>query len=118
MRLLHNLIDGSDIEKGCFRIGIHLSVNDGLKAADCFFYRHIFARNASKVLSHMEGLGQESLNLSGTAYCQLVLIRELLHTQNCDDILQLFVFLKHLLHLVGYLVMLLSNDILLQDTGR
>ena len=57
MRLLHNLVDGSDIEKGCFRIGIHLSGNEGLKPPDSFFYRNILARNPGKVLSNMLWVG-------------------------------------------------------------
>ena len=65
----------------------------------------------------MEWLREETLNLSCTVNRHLILLRKLFHTENCDDILQLLVLLKNLLHTARYLVMLFSDDILLQNTG-
>lgn len=44
-------------------------------------------------LSNMEGLRQEALDLAGTGNSQLVLLAELIHTQNGNDILQVLVVL-------------------------
>ena len=42
----------------------------------------------------MERLRQEPLDLPGTRYSQLVLLRQLIHTQNSNDVLQVFVVLQ------------------------
>jgi len=65
----------------------------------------------------MEGLGQETLDLTGTIYGYLILIGQFLHTQDGDDILQFLVLLQHCLHLACSLIMLLTYHILFQDTG-
>ena len=99
MRLLHNLINGSDIEKCPFRILIHLTVDDRTESADSLLHRHILAGYTGEVLCHMEGLGQETLDLTGTIYGYLILIGQFLHTQDGDDVLQFLVLLQHCLHL-------------------
>lgn len=48
----------------------------------------------SEDLSHMERLGQEPLDFPCTRHCQLVLFRQLVHTQNGNDILQVLVVLQ------------------------
>lgn len=48
----------------------------------------------SEHLSHLEGLGQETLDLTGTGHSQLVLLRQLIHTQDGNDILKRFVVLQ------------------------
>ena len=49
---------------------------------------------ASEDLSHMEGLGKESLDLPCTSHCQLVFLRQLIHTQDGNDVLQVLVVLQ------------------------
>ena len=53
---------------------------------------------------------------SCSVYEHLVLICQLLHTEDCDDILQLLVLLENLLYLSCYLIMLLAYDVRLEDT--
>lgn len=65
-----------------------------LESFDCFFQRHQLACMASKDLSHLEGLGQKSLDLTGTCHCQLILFRQFIHTQNSDNVLEGFVVLE------------------------
>lgn len=48
----------------------------------------------SEDLGHLEGLRQETLDLAGAGHSQFVLLRQLIHTQNGDDILQGFVVLQ------------------------
>lgn len=45
-------------------------------------------------LSDLERLWKESLDLTCTGYCQLVIFRQLIHTQDSNDILQRFVVLQ------------------------
>lgn len=71
-----------------------LTAKDALEALDGFLQGHQLAQVASEDLSHLEGLGQETLDLAGTGHSQLVLLRQLIHTQDGNDILQGFVVLQ------------------------
>lgn len=70
-----------------------LTTKDALEALDGFLEGYQFAQVASEDLSHLEGLGQETLDLAGTCYSKFVLFRQLIHTQYGNDILQGFVVL-------------------------
>ena len=74
-------------------------------------------RHAGEVLRHVEGLGQEFLDLSGPVYRQLVLVGELVHAQDGDDVLELIVPLQHCLDLPGGLVVVLPYHLGFEDTG-
>lgn len=52
-------------------------------------------------LGHLEGLGQETLDLTGTGHSQFVLLRQLIHTQDGNDVLQGFVVLKEEMKLLS-----------------
>lgn len=64
-----------------------------LESFDGIFEGHQLAQVSSEDFSHLEGLGQESLDLTGTSYSQLILLRQLVHTQDSNDILQRLVVL-------------------------
>ena len=49
---------------------------------------------ASEDFRHMEGLGQEALDLAGPRHGQLVLLTQLVHAQNGNDVLQVLVVLQ------------------------
>jgi hypothetical protein len=49
---------------------------------------------ASEDLSNLERLGQESLDLAGASDSQLVLLRQLIHTKDSNDILEGLVVLR------------------------
>ena len=49
---------------------------------------------ASENLRNVEGLGQEALDLAGPRNGQLVLLAQLIHAQNGDDVLQVLVVLQ------------------------
>ena len=57
----------------------------------------------------MEGLRQETLNLSGALHELLVLVGEFVHTHDGDDVHQLLVALENSLHFLGNGVMLLAD---------
>lgn len=71
-----------------------LTAKDALEALDSFLEGHQLAQVAGEDLGHLEGLGQETLDLTGAGHSQLVLLRQLIHTQNGNDILQGFVVLQ------------------------
>lgn len=62
---------------------------------------------ASEDLGHLEGLGQETLDLAGASHSQFVLLRQLIHTQNGNNILQGFVVLQEESKLVSLINVLL-----------
>ena len=65
----------------------------------------------------MERLRQESLNLSCTAYKQLIIIRKLVHTHNGYDIHKLVIALKNTLNLPRNCVMLLAESLGIEDSA-
>jgi hypothetical protein len=57
------------------------------------------ARSASEHLSDVEGLGHELLDLAGARDSDLVVLGELVHAENGNDILEILVILESLLQL-------------------
>lgn len=51
-----------------------LTTKDALKALDGFLKGHQFAQVASEDLGHLEGLRQETLDLTGTGHSQFVFL--------------------------------------------
>lgn len=52
-----------------------LTIKDALEALDGFLQGHQFTQMASEDLSHLEGLGQETLDLASTGHSKFVLFR-------------------------------------------
>lgn len=73
---------------------LQLTAEDALEALDGFLEGHQFAQVAGEDLGHLEGLGQETLDLTGAGDGQFVLFRQLVHTQDGDDVLQGLVVLE------------------------
>lgn len=122
---------------------LQLTAKDALEALDGLLEGHQFAQVAGEDLGHLEGLGQETLDLAGAGDGQFVLLRQLVHTQDGDDVLQGLVVLKKgkkplgqpsssvrnvhnsprvanledLLHATGDVIVLGSHDVGVHDTG-
>ena len=64
---------------------------------------------------YLEGLRKESLNLPGSGDLQLVLLGQLVHTQDGDDVLKGLVVLQDLLHATGDAVVLVSDNVGVHD---
>ena len=67
---------------------------DALEALDGLLEGDQLAGVAGEDLGHLEGLGQEALDLAGAGHRQLVLLRQLVHSQDGDDVLQGLVVLR------------------------
>ena len=65
---------------------------------------------------YLERLRQESLDLPGSGDLQLVLLGQLVHTQDSDDVLERLVVLQDLLHTSSNLVVFSSDDVGVHDT--
>uniref|UniRef100_A0A182P1D5 Prokaryotic-type class I peptide chain release factors domain-containing protein n=1 Tax=Anopheles epiroticus TaxID=199890 RepID=A0A182P1D5_9DIPT len=117
--LLDDLLDRADHVEGNLRQMVQLTVQDLGEALDGFLQRHQFAGMASEHLSDLERLRQETLDLAGAGDRQLVLLGQLIHTQDGNDILQGLVVLQNLLHATGNVVVLGTDDVRVHDTrGR
>src|SRR5579883_3472216 len=114
---LIDLIDAAGHVEERLRHLIELAIKNLAEAANRLFQRHVLAFASGERLGHREGLREETLNLAGARHRQLVLVREFVDAQDGNDILQVFVSLKHLLHAAGDVVVFLTNDLRIQDTA-
>src|SRR6267378_3783127 len=85
-------------------------IEDFFEGADGFGHGHLLAFAPGKDLSDSEWLAEESLDFARTENGQFIVGRELIHTENSDNVLQIFVALQHLLNAAGDIVMFLSNN--------
>ena len=70
-----------------------------------------------KDLGRCEGLGHETLDFTGTLDSQFVLLGELIHSQNGNDVLERLVVLENLLDTSGDTVVLVTHNSRVEDTG-
>ena len=111
LRLFNCFVDSSDKEEGGLgKIVVH-SRNDLLEASDRFLQGNVLALHARELLRNVERLGKETLDLSCTAYGELVLVGKLVHAHDSDDILKLGVSLENVLYGSCSLVMLLTDNV-------
>ena len=96
---------------------ISLTRDDSLEGADSVLQVDQLALDTSENLGDSEGLGQETLELTGTLDSELISLRQLVHTQNGDDVLEGLVLLEHLLDTGGGVVVLVTNDTGVEHTG-
>src|SRR5579862_9822203 len=107
--LLDRLIDRADHVEGLLGEGVELTADDALEAADGVLERHDLAVLAGEHLGDVEGLRQEALHLARAVHGLLVLLRQLVHAEDGDDVLQLLVTLQHCLHAARGVVVLLAD---------
>src|SRR5438105_4425634 len=72
--------------------------------------RDVDALEAGELLGHVEGLGEELLDLPRPADDDLVVLGELVHAEDRDDVLQVLVPLENGLDLSGHAIVLLAHD--------
>src|ERR1700732_5171509 len=101
LRLLDRRVDRADHVEGLFGQRVELAADDALEAADGVLERDDLAILAREHLRNVERLRQEVTHFTGAIHDLLVLFRELVHTQDRDDVLQLLVALEHGLHTAG-----------------
>mmetsp|Transcript_41840 Transcript_41840/g.126881 ORF Transcript_41840/g.126881 Transcript_41840/m.126881 type:complete len:271 (+) Transcript_41840:322-1134(+) len=115
--LLLNLLEVANHVECAFWEVIMLTVDDTLESTNCFFKGDKLALSASEHLSDMERLRHELLHLTRTGNCQFIILRELVHTKDGDNVLQTLVVLKDLLGGTGNLVVVVTNDTGVKHTG-
>jgi len=126
--LVAGVLNVADHEEGRLGEVVVLALEDLLERADSLLKNHKFkwdlgkkeretygecyelAGVASEDLSSLEGLREELLDLAGTLDGELVLLRQLVHTEDSNDILERLVVLENLLDTGGGAVVLDTDD--------
>ena len=85
MNLCQYIINASGIQEVALRNIIMLTVQDLTESTDGLADRYIFSFQTGELSCHEEGLGQESLDLTGTGYDQLVLYGQLIQTDDRNN---------------------------------
>merc|ERR1739844_670593 len=112
-----HLVNVADHVEGDLGEVIVLAGQDGLEARDCPVNGDKFAGVVGEHLGDLERLGEESLDLPGPGHLDLVLLGQLIHTEDSNDILERLVVLEELLHTSGHLVVLATDDVGVHDTA-
>ena len=86
------VVNASCIQETALRDIVMLTFKDLPEATDRLGQRNITSIHTGKLYCYEERLRQESLYLSCTADNQLVLLRQLIHAEDCDDILHSLYF--------------------------
>src|SRR3954462_14446294 len=115
--LRHRALDGADHVERLLGELVVLAVEQFLEGPDGVLELHVLALDAGERLGDAEGLRQESLDLAGASDRELVLVGQLVHSENGDDVLQLLVALQDRLHAPGHLVVLLADDAGIEDAA-
>src|SRR5450830_1743636 len=95
---------------------IALASHNHFEAANRFGQADVLTRRAGEHFSHVERLGQETLDLAGTCHSQFVFWSQLVHAQNRNNVAQFFVALQRTLHRTGGFVVVLTDHQRIQLT--
>src|SRR3990172_4353554 len=95
--LLHGLFDGADQVERLLRDVVQLAPGYHLEALDGVLYAHVLAGRAGELLRDEERLREEPLDLPRPRDDHLVLLRELVHAEDGDDVLKVLVLLDYIL---------------------
>ena len=94
-----------------------LALDDLAEALDRVLELHVLARGAGELLGDEVRLREEPLDLAGARDDELVLVGQLVHAEDRDDVLQVLVALEHLLHRRRDRVVLVGDDPGLERAG-
>src|ERR1700693_3295812 len=108
--LLPRLVDRADHVERLLRQVVVLAVQDLLEAAHRLGDRNRLALTPGEPLGDVEGLREEALDLARPRHGLLVVIRQLLHAEDRDDVLQVLVALHRFLHALRGVVVVLPDD--------
>src|SRR5260370_2094083 len=114
-RLFHLLCGGKNVFDAALQVEgllgnvVVLAFDDLLEAADGVSNFDVRAGDAGEDLGDVEGLREEALHLAGARDGDLVLFRELVNTEDGDDVLQVLVALQDLLDTLGDVVVFLTD---------
>ena len=106
------------LQESLFGEVVYLTVENHSEPFDCILDAYHHARNACKLFGNGKRLRKETLHTARTVHDQFIFFRKFLHTKDGDDVLQFLVALQNLFHALCYVIMFLSHDVRVKDTGR
>jgi hypothetical protein len=118
LALLKGIIKHALHVEGGFGVVVALAFEECCEPVDGVLEGHEFALPAGEDLAHEERLGEELLDLAGPGHSDFVLLRELVHAQNGNNILQGFVILQQFLHTPGHGIMPFPDNNGVKDSTR
>src|SRR2546427_11416798 len=101
LRFVHRLADVADHVEGLLGQLVVLAVDDFPEALDGIRELHVPPLRTGERLGDEHGLGEKPLDLPRAGDDELVLVGELLHSEDRDDVLEVLVALEDELHVAG-----------------
>src|SRR5207245_9744368 len=114
--LVDHLADVADHVKGLLGQVVVLALDDLLEALDRVSELDVPSRTARERLRDEHRLREKPLDLAGPGDDQLVLVGQLLHPEDGDDVLEVLVPLEDRLDRAGRLIVLLAKDRGVEDS--
>ena len=93
-----------------------LSFDNSLESFYCICGLDIFAGLTCKGFCNMERLAQEPLEFPCPCNNYLVIFRQFLDTEDCDDVLEPFISLQGLLDISGNRIMIFADDLWIKNS--
>ena len=118
LRLLDRFFNRPDHVKRLLRQIVMLAVDDFFEAPDGVLEFHVFPRRAREGFGHVERLRQEALQLSRARDGLFVFFGQLVHTENGNDVLQVFIPLQGHLDLLHDVIVLFPEDVGIENSRR
>src|SRR5207245_6856934 len=106
--LLASLVDGAHHVEGLLRQIVVLALEDFLESAHSLGPGHVLPLAAGESLRDAERLREKSLNLARTRYRLLVVFGEFLHTEDCNNVLEVLLALHNLLNTLRRVLFIMS----------
>ena len=116
--VFHSFVDPSAVGECLLRNVIVVAGNDAVEAANGFRQWYVFARRVGEDFSNRERLRKEFLDLARTINDLFVVLRQLIHAQDSDDVLQFLITLQYRLYATRAVIMLLTNDQRIENPRR
>ena len=88
-----------------------LAFQNFLERPNCFGERNVLTLRAGELFGHEERLGEELLDFAGAGNESFVVFGKFFHTEDGNDVLQIFVALEHALDFTGDIVMVFTHNV-------
>eukprot|EP00056_Hartaetosiga_gracilis_P017347 m.7005 g.7005 ORF g.7005 m.7005 type:complete len:506 (+) comp5634_c0_seq1:128-1645(+) len=112
-----DILNASNHIECLFWVLVILTLQDIAESLDGVAHFNKGALHSSERLCDSKRLGEESLNLTGTSNNHLISLGQLIHTKDSNDILKTLVVLENLLHVTSAVIVFITNNSLVKDTG-
>ncbi len=110
-------VDIADKIEGLFGDIIVFAFADLAETTDGVFEFDELAGDVGELLGNEEGLREEALDASSACDGEFVVFAEFVHTEDGDDVLEVFVALEDLLHHTSDAIVFFADDMGVEDAG-